>query len=268
MNNLDRNWNNLFGEYTTDETAWHGQWNTYSPEQELIKSRQAIRSFRSNADNTVITHTNCYIDASGNVDEQTWQIDRAICNQPDGVVHPAASSMRSLSFGAGATAWVRQKLIPGEACGVELFFRDYKRRTSVVIVYAENGQLSRIVQIREHLSCFSDELLSLESSEISGNWIGKKRCMTPDLSISPEEDTQMSFEQVSDRDKIIFLPGDVILVFSKSVNVDQPIQISAGQRTADHQLKYLTVHYATAGAFTSFVSATLQPYSYLLFRRK
>jgi Domain of unknown function (DUF3598) len=57
MNNLDRNWNNLFGEYTTDETAWYGQWNSYSPEQELIKSKQAIRSFRSNIDHTAITHT-------------------------------------------------------------------------------------------------------------------------------------------------------------------------------------------------------------------
>ncbi len=100
MNNLDKNWNNLFGEYTADETAWHGQWTVYSPNQEVIKSQQ---------------------------------------------------------------------------------------RTSAAIIYGENGQLNRIVQIREHLGCFSDESPSLETSEISGNWIGKKRSMTSDLSVSPEE---------------------------------------------------------------------------------
>lgn len=257
MNNSDRNWNNLFGEYTTDETAWHGQWNTYSPDQRLTKSQQVIRSFRSNSNNTVITHTNRYIDAGGNVNEKIWKIDREVCNQPDGVMHPASSSMRSLSFGAGATAWIRQKLIPGEAYGVELFFRDYKRRTSVVIVYGENGQLSQITHIREHLGRLLEEPLNLDST-ISVSWIGKKRSMTPDLNISPEEDTRISFAQMGEHDKITFLPGNMILIFPKKVSVDQPIQIAAGQRTADRQLKYLATCYK-AGEFTSLVSATLQP---------
>jgi hypothetical protein len=34
------------------------------------------------------------------------------------------------------------------------------------------------------------------------------------------------------------------------VTVDQPIQIAAGQRTADHQLKYLTAHYSAVGQLT------------------
>lgn len=57
---------------------------------------------------------------------------------------------------------------------------------------------------------------------------------------------------------MISLSGNVILMLPERVNVEQPIQIAAGQRTADHQLKYLTAHYATAGAFTLLVSATLQ----------
>jgi hypothetical protein len=258
MNNLDRNWNNLFGEYTTDETAWYGQWSVYSPEQKLIKSQQAIRSFRSNVDNTAIAHINRYIDASENVEEKTWQIERETCNQPDGVIHPAMPSMRALSFGAGATAWTSQKLIPGKPCGVELFLRDGEWRMSVAVIYGENGQLNRITHIREHIGCFSDELVSLESSIISGEWIGKKRSMSSDLSISSEEDIQISFERISDRHKTIYLPGNTILMFSEKINVERPIQIAAGQRTTDHQLKYLTAHYATAGTFASLVSATLQ----------
>jgi hypothetical protein len=258
MNNLDKNWNNLFGEYTADETAWHGQWTVYSPNQEVIKSQQAIRSFRSNSDNTVITHINRYLDADGNVEEKTWQIDRETCNQPDGVIHPAMSSMRALSFGAGATAWISQKLIPGKPFGVELFFRDRNWRTSAAIIYGENGQLNRIVQIREHLGCFSDESPSLETSEISGNWIGKKRSMTSDLSVSPEEETQISLDQLSGHHKMISLPGGMILMFPEMVTVERPIQLAAGQRRADEQLKYLTAHYSADGHFTLLISATLQ----------
>ncbi|MEG4808291.1 DUF3598 family protein [Microcoleus sp. F8-D3] len=257
MNNSDRNWNRLFGEYTTDETAWYGEWNTYSPDRKLIKSKQVIRSFRSNADNTAITHTNRYIGADGNVEETTWQIDRATCNQPDGVSHPAASSMRTLAFEAGALAFLSQKLASGNACGVELFFRDREWRTSIAIIYGENGHLSHITQIREHLESFSAQLLSLESSEFSGDWIGKQRAMTCDLSISPEEEIQLSFDKITDSHQIVSFPSNMIAMFAKSVDVDRPIQLAVGQRTADHQLQYLAAHYAADGAFSRLVSATL-----------
>jgi hypothetical protein len=258
MNNSDRNWNNLFGEYTTAETAWYGQWNTYSPEQKLTKSKQVIRSFRSNVDNTAITHTNRYIDADGNVEETTsWQIDRATCNQPDGVSHPAGSSMRTLAFGASAFAFMSQKLASGNACGLELFFRDREWRTSIAIIYGENGHLSHITQIQEHLASFSDRLLSLESSEFLGDWIGKQRAMTPNLSISPEEEIQLSFDNIKDRHQIVALPNNMMAMFANSVDVERPIQLAAGQRTADHQLQYLAAHYAADGAFSRLVSATL-----------
>ncbi len=259
MNGQEKNWNNLFGEYTTDETAWHGRWTVYSPNQEVMKTQQVVRSFRSNLDNTVITHINRYIDADGNVvDQKTWQIERATCNQPDGVVHPAMPWMRALSFGAGATAWISQKFIPGKPFGVELFFRDDNWRSSAVIVYGENSQLNRIVHIREHLGYFSDESLSLEPPEISENWVGKKRSMTSDLSVLPEEETQLSFAQISNHHKMISLPNGMMLMLPEIVKVDRPIQLAALQRTADRQLKYLTTHYTAVGAFTLLVSATLR----------
>ena len=58
----------------TDDTAWHGQWTVYFPNQEVMKSQQAVRRFRSNLDNTVITHINCYMNVDGNVDEKNWQL--------------------------------------------------------------------------------------------------------------------------------------------------------------------------------------------------
>jgi hypothetical protein len=259
MNNLDKNWNNLFGEYTADETAWYGQWTMYSPNLEIIKSRQTIKGFRSNLDNTVITHINRYVEADGTVDEKTWQIDRKTCSHPDGVIHPAMPFMRSLSFGAGATAWVSPRFVPGKPFGVELFFRDHNWQSSAAIVYGENGHLSRIVHIREHLGHFSDESVSLAPLEITGNWIGTKRSMTSDLSVSPEEKTQISFDQLRGNHKMISLPGGMILMLPESVTVDQSIQIAAGQQTVDQQLKYLAAHYTAVGAFMLLISATLQP---------
>jgi Domain of unknown function (DUF3598) len=48
-------------------------------------------------------------------------LDRETCNQPDGVVHPAMTLMRSRLFEAGATAWVSPRFMPGKPFGVGLF---------------------------------------------------------------------------------------------------------------------------------------------------
>lgn len=259
MNNSDKNWNHLFGEYTTDETAWHGDWTVYSAYQEVISSKQAVRSFRSNSDNTVITHFNRSIDGNGNAEEKTWQIDRAACNQPDGVIHPAMPFMRALSFGEGATAWIVPKFVPGKLFGAEFFFRDNNYRTSAAIVYGENSQIDRIVHIRESLGSFSELFTGVESSNIWEDWVGHQRTMTPDLSISPEEKIQLSF-RVGDH-KIMLFPRDLMLMLPKQVTADQPIQLAAAQRTADNQLKYFAAHYTAIGVFKSLISATLQPKS-------
>lgn len=258
MNNLDKNWNNLFGEYTADETAWHGRWTVYSSNQEIISSKQAVRSFRANSDHTVITHVNRYADLNGNVEEKIWHIDRATCNQSDGVVHPAMPFMRALSFGEGATAWIAPKFVLGKPFGVEFFFRKNNWRTSAAIVYGENGCIDRIVHIQEHLDYFSDETPGLEASKISGDWAGKKRSMAPDLSISSEEEILLSFGQLSSNQKILMLPGGLILILPEQINTNQTIQITGGQRTVDHELQYLAAHYTAAGAFTLLASATLQ----------
>lgn len=250
MNRSERNWNNLFGEYTTEETAWHGCWTTYSPKQEVRSSKKAIRSFQSNADNTVITHINRYVDA----EEKIWHIDREICNQPDGVIHPAIPFMRALSFGAGASAWVSPRFIPGKPFGVEFFFRDGDWRTSVALVYREDGLLNRIVQIQEHLDHFCDDSFSIVPLESSGNWSGNKLSMSADLSISSEEETQISFSS----HEMISLPIGMIVILPEQVSVNQSIEITAAQQTASNQLKYFKAHYDVNSVFTSLVSASLQ----------
>ena len=165
--------------------------------------------------------------------------------------------MRALSFGAGATAWIAPRFIPGKPFGVEFYFRGGDWRTSVAIVYGEKGDIDRIVYIREHLSCFSDESLDSEFSKISGNWSGTQSSMTPDLHIASEA-TQLSFDQYSSHNKMISLPKGLSVTLPKQVTANQAIQITAVQQTIAHELKYFAAHYRVSGALASLISASLQ----------
>lgn len=158
MNAQEQNWLNLFGNHTNEGFAWHGIWTRYSPKIEVINSFKGIRRFWANEDKTVIYHTNNYIYADGSTEEKKWQLDKQTCNQPDGLIHVALPNMRSLSFGEGATGGVSKKLVPGKNFGVELFFKHEVWRTSVAIIYGINGDLERIVHIREHLDSFPQNL--------------------------------------------------------------------------------------------------------------
>jgi hypothetical protein len=97
MSDREQNWTNLFGEYTSNEIAWHGIWTVYSPEKEIIKSdalrqgsrQRATRSFSVNEDKTIVTHINRHFHPDGSHDEKIWHLDKEKCNFPDGVVHPA-----------------------------------------------------------------------------------------------------------------------------------------------------------------------------------
>ena len=82
--------------------------------------------------------------------------------------------------------------------------------------------------------------------------------MTSDLSVLPEEETQISFDQINNYHKMVSLPGGMMLMLPEIVEVYQSIQITALQRTADHQLKYITAQYTTVGAFELLIFANLQ----------
>ena len=195
MNLQEQHWMNLFGSQTPLGTAWYGIWTKYSPELKVIKSYQGIRKFSANEDKTLITHRNNYTYADGNTEEKQWQIEKKIANQPDGIIHPASESMRALSFGEGVHTWMCPQLKPENLFGCELFFQHQNWRTSVVLIYGESGNLERITQIREHLNSYPDEQPGTELKNISGNWVGQKQSMTPDLKISlPSEMTELQLD--------------------------------------------------------------------------
>lgn len=120
MDLKEQNWNNFCAKHLQD---WHGIWTIYSPSGEVTDSYQCVRSFRSDREQTEITHTNRYTYADGRREEKTWQLYKP--------------SLRAIFFEQGAGAYNSQQLEPGTLFAVELFFRYEDIRHSVVAAYQD-----------------------------------------------------------------------------------------------------------------------------------
>lgn len=255
MNLQEQNWINLFGDVSPEGIAWHGIWTRYSPELEVIKSFQGIRKFSANEDKTVINHQNNYTYADGSTEEKQWQIEKKIANQPDGIVHPALESMRSLSLGEDATAGICPQLISGQLFGCELFFQHQDFRTSVTPIYGESGDLERITQIREHLNSYPDQKPGEELKNISGNWVGKKESMTPDLQISQEQEiTEIQLDLITGKNKTFFMPDGIVINVPEKVKIGEEFELVAGKMVIENKYKRMTVKYDKDGKFKQLVS--------------
>ena len=255
MNPQEQNWLNLFGNYPSEGVAWHGIWTSYSPTQTLIKSHQGVRSFKPNENQTVIHQINNYTYSDGRTEEKHWRIEKETCNQPDGLIHPASELGRALSLGNDAQVWISQQLERGKFFGGELFFRHEDWRTSIVSVYGDNGNLERIVQIREHLNSFSNQPPAAEIENISGKWLGTKQSMTPDLKISPiEEVSQLVLDPTAGKNETIFLSDRVVVNIPKKVKLAEEFELVSGKFVADNQYKRLRVKYDKKGTFAMLIS--------------
>jgi hypothetical protein len=255
MHLQEQNWSYLYDDITTEEIAWHGIWTVYSPAKEFVNSYQGVRRFRANEDKTVIYQSNTYTYPNGRVQEQSWQIDKQSCNQPDGVTHPHILTARALSFGAGVNAWISQKVDLGKYFNVELFFRYQDWRTSVAIIYYEEDcHLEKIYHIREYRGSFPQEPAGLELENISGNWKGKKESKTPDLQVSASEIPELVLAPIGGKNETFFLPDGIVVNIPKSLKVNEAFEIVAGKLVAENQFNRLTVQYDDSGAFTRLIS--------------
>lgn len=255
MNLQEQNWTNLFGERTLKDTAWHGTWTKYSPDKEVINCFQGVRRFRANEDKTLIYQTNNYTYSDGSTEEKNWQLEKQTCNQPDGVIHVAQSSMRALSLGQGAVAWLSKTLEPGKDLGCELFLKHENWRTSVAILYGENSNLKRITHIREHLDSFPVEPPSSEVQELNGKWVGEKKSITSNLKVSDIEPTQeLLLDPTKGINKTIFFPDGVVVNVPESLKVSQEFKIVAGRFVSENDFKRLTAKYDSFGNFQLLIS--------------
>jgi Domain of unknown function (DUF3598) len=254
MNLQDKNWENLFGCITPSGVAWHGIWTKYSPDKNILESFKSIRKLQANEEKTLITHTNYYIYSDGRELEKSWQIEKQICSQPDGVIHPAASSMRAISFGEGKTVWFSKKLEAGQKLGAELFFQHQDWRTSVAIIYTEKGDLERITLIRDHLNSFPDKLPKAEIEKLSGKWNGRKECIDSNLQRFTLAENQELVLEATSTNKMIFLPDNITVNTPQKVNIGKEFEIVSSKLVTEHTYQRLTAKYNNYGAFTMLIS--------------
>ncbi|MBD2607625.1 DUF3598 family protein [Scytonema hofmannii FACHB-248] len=255
MNLQDKNWENLFGHITTEGISWHGIWTMYSPDKEIIRSFKAVRRFQANEDKTVITHINKYSYTDGTEEEKIWHIDKETCNQPDGIIHPALLSTRSVSFGNDNNAVISKKLEAGKKFAGELFFRYQDWRTSVVTMYAESGKLERITIIHEHLNSFPNTPAKAEIEKLPGKWSGRKEYLNSDLQISASgENKELVLDPTNGKNKTISLPDGIVVNVPEKVNIGEEFEIVSGKLVTENEYKRLTTKYDKSGAFTMLIS--------------
>ncbi|MDZ7956891.1 MAG: DUF3598 family protein [Aulosira sp. DedQUE10] len=255
MNVQEQNWSTLFDHHPDESISWHGTWTIYSPEQEVIKSYQGVRSFRANEDKTVIYQTNNYTYADGSSEEKNWQLDKQTANQPDGIIHRAAPSMRAVSIAPGVYAWLSKKVALGKHFGLELFFRHEHWRTSVAAIYGENSNLEKITHIREHLGSFPAQPASAEVKTTEGKWIGEKQYLTPDLTVSNAELIQnLVLVPLENKNQTFFLPDGIVINAPTTLRIGQEFNIIAGKFVSEKQFKRLIAQYDTLGNFQLLIS--------------
>lgn len=138
------------------------------------------------------------------------------------MIHPALESMRTLSFSQEVKTWMCPQLKIGNYFGCELFFQHQNFRTSVSVIYRDNGELAKLTQIREHLNSYPDQKPGAELKNISGNWVGKKESMTPDLQISQEpEQTELELDPTAGKNQTFFLPDGIVINVPEKVNIGE-----------------------------------------------
>lgn len=233
----------------------YGVWTVYSPEKEILKSSQGIRTLVANTDKTAIAHINQFPLPDGSTQQKQWQIEKESCNLPDGLLHPADPSKRALALtDDGSSAWVPLKLKSNHRFSVELFLKHEDWNTSIGSIYAENGDLEKILHLREHLNTFPEVNTLTEITNLSGNWIGIKQSITPDLNISvPEEITELILDPTEGKNETFFLPENVIVNIPKKVQVGEAFAIVSGQLMTGNKYQRLTAQYDSNGAFTILI---------------
>ncbi|MBD2430102.1 MULTISPECIES: DUF3598 family protein [Fischerella] len=170
-----QNWDN-FCRYHANRD-WYGTWTKYSTDGEKIESFNCIRSFKINADGSEIYHQNHYTYADGTKETK--------------IFGPYQKPITRALFLDNSFSWGSQKIELGTNFGFETGLSYEDRRTSVVIMYDEAGNLERIVVIPENLISFPETptpLLGKKSIESPHTWKGTAKTITPDWIVSSPVD--------------------------------------------------------------------------------
>jgi hypothetical protein len=260
MTPQEKNWLNLFGQYSQEGTTWHALTTVYSLDLEVIRAYKFTRQFSSNAEGSTIYHKNTYYLAEDNINEKSWEIEKEKCNQSDGVVHPEAPTMRAIGFGNDTSIWVAKQSKYIDNFGSEVFIEqpgDW--RYGIIPVY-QDREFARIVVIKENKGYFPKNIALTPVTNLSRTWKAKHTKMTPHLQEEIEEDivTGIDFDVASKETKIYCFPEKIVLKLPKKITLGQEFEIVVGKQTSETQFKQVKSQYDAKGQFTGLVSSELE----------
>ena len=251
----ETNWFNLFGKYTPEGTTWHALTTAYSLELEVIRSYKFMRKFSTNIDKSIIYHQNTYYLSDGKTKEQTWELEQQKCNQIDGVVHPEAKNMRTISFGNETSIWVSKQFSPNKNFGLETFFQQNDMRYSVIPFY-EEGKLARIVMIKENSKEFPVQVEEDKIQNSLEKWSIKQTKLKPNLQMSTQEflHQNLNFHSSFEANQDYFLPEKFYLNLPKAIRENTEFNITVGKQINPNLYKQIKILYNATGQLIELIS--------------
>lgn len=166
---------------------WHGTWNKYSPEMEIIESFRGIRSFLLSEDGETVYHQNHYFYNNSHSESQIFMAKKK----------PLILSLcLDNSFSWSSTK--REAELNGEKFGFsyldqwkwtpffcEIGFRYEDRKISAGVSYDAYSKLQHITVINEYLGSFAEIPQSPTMDKLNNSWQGTLKIMTSDWIVSP-----------------------------------------------------------------------------------
>lgn len=259
MEQQEKNWLNLFGDYSEQVTTWHALTTVYSLDLQVIRAYKFTRQFSANVDASTIYHKNTYYVDENNIKEQSWEIEKEKCNQSDGVVHPEAATMRAIGFDNDTSIWVSQERKLTKNFGSEVFIKQPEGwRYGIIPVY-EDGSFARIVIIKENKNYFPDNVDEATVTDFSGPWRAKHIKLTPNLVEETfiEEGVGIDFDLAYQDTQIHYFPEKIVLKLPPKLTQD-PFEIIVGKQTSPTEFKQVKSQYDGNGQLTGLVSSVLE----------
>ena len=163
--------------------------------------------------------------------------------------------MRAIGFGNETSIWVSKQFRPNHNFGSEFFFKHNDWRYSVIPVYQE-GNLARIVMIKENPTQFPPRIDQEKITDLSGNWSLKQIKMMPDLQMSTEDfpPQEIKLDSSFEDNQSYFLPEKIYLNLPKIISEGRAFEIIIGKQITANLYKQIKTQYEPTGKLIDLIS--------------
>ena len=255
--NWDAFWHHHLGE-------WKGRWTRYKPSGDIEDSFLSSRSFTANASTSEVVQVNRYSYADGRLREKQWLYTLKDHSKADGLTHPAFTSLRGLAFNNGAAALLIPTLQAKQFAPFEFFLKRGDVRSSVALLYGQNGQLVRTSSIREERGepsgdGWTDGVVQSKPWHPQNRWQGEMREINPDLSKGPVQ--QVDWQWTSTNQATYYFPDRIILRCPQQLIAGQPFVIDILWQVSTVELQIISTAYDNQRRLISVRHQSLSPQS-------